>query len=61
MSRYPLVIKVYESIDGWRWRLVARNGFIVADSGQAYSQRCRAMRAAGALMRSPIEFEAADA
>ena len=36
---YPNIIKVYQAADGWRWRLVARNGHIVADSGQKYSAR----------------------
>lgn len=30
---------VYHAEDGWRWRLVARNGRIVAESGEAYSRR----------------------
>lgn len=38
---YPNIIKVYKASDGWRWRLVARNGYIVADSGQKYSARWR--------------------
>lgn len=31
-------IEVYKT-DGWRWRYVARNGRVLADSGQAYSRR----------------------
>lgn len=30
---------VYWADDGWRWRLVAPNGKIVADSGEAYKRR----------------------
>ena len=30
----------------WRWRLKARNGRIVADSGQGYVRRWNALRAA---------------
>ena len=30
----------------WRWRLKARNGRIVADSGQGYVRRWNAFRAA---------------
>lgn len=30
---------VYWAKDGWRWRLVAPNGKIVADSGEAYKRR----------------------
>ncbi len=28
--------EVYEGKDGWRWRIVAANGRILADSGEAY-------------------------
>lgn len=55
MSAYPNTIRVYESTDGWRWRMTARNGLIVADSGQSYSQRWRAMRAAKAVAGTKIE------
>lgn len=30
---------VYEAEDGWRWRLFAANGKIVADSGEAFAKR----------------------
>lgn len=30
---------VYEAADGWRWRLIATNGKIVADSGEAFAKR----------------------
>lgn len=30
---------VYEAKDGWRWRLIATNGKIVADSGEAFAKR----------------------
>lgn len=39
-------IEVYEAEDGWRWRLAAANGEIVADSGEAYTTRHDAERAA---------------
>ena len=52
---YPNIIKVYKASDGWRWRLVARNGYIVADSGQKYSARWRAVRAAKAVAAAGIE------
>lgn len=29
---------------GWRWRLKARNGRIIADSGEAYTSRAHALR-----------------
>jgi uncharacterized protein YegP (UPF0339 family) len=27
---------IYPSTTGWRWRLVANNGFIIATAGEAY-------------------------
>jgi len=35
----------------WRWRLVARNGRIMAVSGHSYSRKHDAMRAALRLMQ----------
>lgn len=37
--------EVYASKDGWRWRLVAGNGKIIADSGEAYASKRNAKRA----------------
>jgi uncharacterized protein YegP (UPF0339 family) len=42
-------ITVYQAADGTRWRLTAGNGKVVAESGEAYSTRSRARRAAEAL------------
>lgn len=36
---------VFEAADGWRWHLVAANGRIVADSGEAYTRERDAVRA----------------
>ncbi|RZH69352.1 amphi-Trp domain-containing protein [Natrinema altunense] len=45
--------EVYEDKAGqWRWRLVHWNGNIVADSGEGYSSRSNAERAARGVMRS---------
>lgn len=30
---------VYKAKDGWRWRLIASNGRIIADSGEAYTRK----------------------
>lgn len=39
--------EVYPDAGGeWRWRLVARNGRIVAESGEGYKRRYPAVRAA---------------
>lgn len=42
-------IRVYQARDGYRWSLIASNGRIVADSGEAYVHRANATRAARAL------------
>jgi uncharacterized protein YegP (UPF0339 family) len=53
------VISFYKAKDGWRWRLVVRNGRIVAESGEAYVRRyeCRqaALRLAGVVARAEVE------
>lgn len=41
-----LRFNVYFAHDGWRWRLTAANGRIVADSGEAYVSQYNAARAA---------------
>jgi uncharacterized protein YegP (UPF0339 family) len=40
---------IYHARDGWRWRLVAKNNRIVAESGEAYEALSNAKRAAGRL------------
>lgn len=37
-AKHPTFV-VYLARDGWRWRLKARNGRIVAESGEAYKRR----------------------
>ncbi|QFU81642.1 YegP family protein [Natronorubrum aibiense] len=45
--------EVYEDRAGeWRWRLVHWNGNIIADSGEGYSSRSNARRAARGVMRN---------
>jgi len=44
--------RIYEAKDGWRWRLVAGNGRIVADSAEAYTTSGSAKRAADSLVAS---------
>jgi uncharacterized protein YegP (UPF0339 family) len=44
-------MSVYQDTKGeWRWRLKAANGKIVADSGEGYTQRWTAERAAKAVI-----------
>jgi uncharacterized protein YegP (UPF0339 family) len=52
-------IEVYQDrAELWRWRLVAANGRIVADSGEGYSRRRDALRAVrtfrGLAWRAPV-------
>lgn len=54
MTAYPNTIRVYRARDGWRWRATARNGNIVADSGQRYSTREHAWRAAKSFAGRPL-------
>lgn len=35
----PKCVKVYRARDGWRWRIRARNGRILADGAEAYKER----------------------
>lgn len=51
-------ITVYRAADGWRWRMKAANGRVVADSGEAYTSRRGAERAAYALIEAFIEVQA---
>lgn len=34
-----VVFEIYKARDGWRWRAKARNGRIIAESGEAYTRR----------------------
>ena len=45
--------QVYEDAAGeWRWRLIAENGRIVADSGEGYAEWDNAVRAAESVRDS---------
>lgn len=57
-----MVYHVYQDEAGdWRWRLVARNNRIVADSGEGYTRPAdvwRALRRVKVeLYRAPIVFD----
>lgn len=43
---------VFQATDGWRWRFFARNGRILADSGEAYNQEADLDHAIG-LAKTP--------
>lgn len=46
-----MTFRIYQGADGWRWRLVAANRRIVADSGEAYTSKSNALRAIGRIQR----------
>jgi len=51
MSRRPYKIAVYiDAGGGWRWRMVASNGRIVADGSEGYQSKAGALRAARKLV-----------
>ncbi|QPV61644.1 DUF1508 domain-containing protein [Halosimplex litoreum] len=41
-----------DSADEWRWRLVASNGNIIADSGEGYSSKQGAKRGIDSVKRN---------
>jgi len=51
-------IHIYKAKDGWRWRAVARNGKITADSGEAYTRDFDAKRARSAFVRAIVRMVA---
>lgn len=57
MSTAPVVYTIHVYQDKgtmWRWRMKARNGLIVADSGQGYRSERHARRAAEAVAAAKI-------
>ena len=51
------IVHVYEANDGWRWRLIASNGRIMADSGEAYTSKSSAVRALDRLRELVGSFD----
>lgn len=50
-SKYPHVFDVYQDISGeWRWRLWAKNGKVVADSGEGYKRKAGAIRVCDTIL-----------
>lgn len=54
MSIFTHTLRVYLASDGWRWRLTAKNGRTVADSGEAYKRKRSAVTAAESLASAVI-------
>lgn len=46
--------ELYKSKNGWRFRLRARNGRIVANSGESYRRRVDAMKAVTLVMETTL-------
>ncbi|MFB6202393.1 MAG: HVO_2922 family protein [Halorhabdus sp.] len=54
----PTAFEIYEDAAGeWRWRLIHRNGNVLADSGQGYSKFNDASRAVGRLQDNLTDYE----
>lgn len=43
-------ITIFRALDGWRWRMTAPNGRVMADGGEAYVRRQSARKAAERLV-----------
>lgn len=58
--RRDLVVLYQDRAGKWRWRYVATNGHVMADSGQGYSRRIDAERGAkrvtGHRLRRRVKF-----
>jgi uncharacterized protein YegP (UPF0339 family) len=44
--------EIYESKNGWRWRMKSLNGRTIADSSEAYSEKSGAKRAIKSVKRT---------
>lgn len=47
-------IDIYKAKDGWRWRVHAKNGKIVAESGEGYTSRVRCLVGASAALKGRL-------
>jgi uncharacterized protein YegP (UPF0339 family) len=53
--------EIYEDSAGeWRWRLIAANGNIIADSGEGYNSKQGARRGIESVKRCVPDAEVAD-
>lgn len=52
--------RIYRAKDGWRWRLQASNGRVIADSGEAYTRRRDCRRAVRTVTAAVIEARGAE-
>lgn len=49
-----MTIHIYKASDGYRWRMIAHNGFIVADGAEAYTKRYSCKKAANNIVQAII-------
>lgn len=52
-------LTIYKTATGWRWRVKARNGRIVAASSEAFASRFNAQRNLRATLRALVRLDAA--
>lgn len=57
MAQENPIMQVYRAEDGWRWRLKARNGRIVASSGERFDKKSNAIRAAETVLSMAFDAE----
>lgn len=53
-----MTLDIYsDGVGLWRWRITARNGRIVADSGEGYATKSNAKRSAVRLRQAFVQHE----
>lgn len=57
MPSNPLFEVYLDNADEWRWRLVAANGNIIADSGEGYQSKQGAERGIESVKRTAPEAD----
>jgi uncharacterized protein YegP (UPF0339 family) len=51
-----MTLEFYKALDGWRWRVTAANGEIVAASSEAFSRKYGARRNLFVTLRALIRL-----
>jgi len=49
--------RIYKARDGWRWRLVASNGRLLANGGEAYTRKAKILNAIQSITTRPFKVE----
>ncbi len=55
-EKKPYEVRIYKAKDGWRWRAKAGNGRIVCPSGEVFSDKTEARRAAIRMTKAKFVF-----